>query len=321
MKIIYASDDNYFTYVAVSVSTLLKSNSQNPIEICYIHQDVTEEHLSLLSEIVEKRGMEIELRQFDMPPVLEDLPAFAASKTTWAKFFFASMFPDDDRVLFLDPDTLVLDDLSELFKLDMGGNLIAGVPECLPAYHRRASKLSESDVYINGGMVLCNLAQWRAEGFENRAVDRLHETKINLNYDQGVINELCKGRVLRLDARFCVLAEMFYLKSAERLSKRFGFKQYYTQSEINEAVENPAIVHFTGFLYLKPYSKNCTHPYAPLFWREAEALALGFVANESELNKKQRLRKHVLDTFPFRCFLALEWVFDFRRSYLLTKGK
>lgn len=321
MKIVYASDDNYFPYVYASVKTLFESNDVSKLSVCYIEQDVSEKNKSFLRGLAEKYSASLEIRSFEMPEVYDRLPAYASSKTTWAKFLFASMFPNDDRVLFLDPDTLVLGDVSELETIDFEDNLIGGVPECLPKYHRDASRLSDDDIYINGGVVLCNLLLWRIEDFEKKALIRLQDTSLNLNYDQGVINELCKGRVLLLNAKYDVLAEMFQFKSSRKLQKRYGFKRYYTNDQIVDAVENPIIVHFTGYLYLKPFSKNCTHPYAKKFWEIMEESPLQFKCNDKKLNKKQLFRKWVLEHMPFGCFLIVEQIFDIRRRILLNRTK
>ena len=75
--------------------------------------------------------------------------------------------------------------------------------------YKKASLLSEEDSYINGGMVLCNLVAWRSFDFEHKAMERLKDTTHNLNYDQGILNELCKGKVLVLSPKYNALAETF----------------------------------------------------------------------------------------------------------------
>lgn len=320
MKVVYASDENYFAYIYVSVLTLLESNKDVvDLQISYIWQDVCVEKRNFLKKLGEKFNRNIEIREFIMPDVFEKLPFFANSKTTFAKLIFASMYPDDDVVLFVDPDTLVLDNIENLFKLDFGDNLIAGVTECLPVYHKEASHMFENDQYINGGMVLCNLKKWREENFEEKALDRAADTRFNLNYDQGIINDLCKGRILMLPPRYNVLAEVFKLKSAKKIQRRFGFKKYYTQNQIDEALTKPAIIHFTGFLYGKPLSSKCTHPYSEYFWKRLKECPWKVELTNKDLNSKQKLRRFVLDKLPFFCFLFVESILDLRRKWLLTK--
>lgn len=320
MKVVYASDENYFAYIYVSVKTLLESNrAVEDLRISYIYQDVCEEKRTFLKDLGMRYGRDIEIREFDMPDVCDKLPSFANSKTTFAKLFFASMYSNDDVVLFVDPDTLVLDNIESLFDIDFGNNLIAGVTECLPIYHKAASHMYDDDQYINGGMVLCNLKKWREEGFEEKAIERASDNRYNLNYDQGIINDLCKGRIHVLHPRYNVLAEVFEFKSSEKIKKRYGFKNYYSQQEIDEALEKPAIIHFTGFLYGKPLSSKCTHPYASYFWKRLEECPWKIELSKKELDQRKKIRRFVLHYMPFKVYLFIEFIFDLRRKWLLTK--
>lgn len=321
MRIVLASDENYIPYIYVSLLTLFQSNTLEDYEITYIYQNVSEDKLNYLKELGEKYKKDIDNREFIMPHEYDALPAYANSKTTYAKFLFASMFPEDDKVIYLDPDTIILNSLDPLLKLDLGLDLIAGVTECLPSYHKEASNMGKTDQYINGGVVVCNLNQWRKENFEKKALKRLTDTHLNLNYDQGILNELCSGRIRIISPKYNVLAEVFEFGSAERLIKRYKFDSYYTQEEIDEAINKPVIVHFTGFLYGKPLSKDCTHPYATFFRDKLKDCPWGERLNNNELNLKQRFRKWVLTHMPFGIYNLMEKTFDIRRMIFLNLGK
>lgn len=320
MKVIYASDENYFAYIYVSVKTLLEHNKDaQDLEISYLYQDVCEEKLNYLRELCARFQRKLEVREFIMPKACEDLPFYANSRTTFAKLFFASMYPEDDIVLFIDPDTLVMDNIESLFRIDFGENLIAGVTECLPTYHKAASKMYDGDQYINGGVVLCNLKKWREENFEQKAIERAADTRFNLNYDQGIINDLCKGRIYVLHPRYNVLAEVFEFKSSKKIMQRYGFKKYYSQEQINEALDKPAIIHFTGFLYGKPLSSKCTHPYSEYFWEKIKECPWKVSLSNAGLNSKQKMRRWALDHLPFCGYMLVESILDLRRKWLLTK--
>ena len=320
MDIVYASDNNYFPYIYVSIKTLFESNKDNkPLFVHYIYDNVSQQNMAILTALAQKHGRKIDFIRFCLPPDMEKiLPAYRnTSKTTYIKFWFASMFPNLDRVLYLDPDTLVLDDIRDMYALNFEGNLIAGVIECLPYYHRVWSRMPENASYINGGMVLCNLALWRREGFEQRAVERLADTTHNLNYDQGVLNEICGNRIKLLPPRYNALAEVFEFKNAEKIKQRYGFKYYYTQVEIDQAVQTPAIVHITGFLYGKPMNVQCDHPYAEYFRNQLKGSSIQFAYVDKPLNRKKRIRKFVLHHFPFPIYKWFESILDIRRRAIL----
>ena len=316
LHIVLASDNFYFPYIYVAIKTLFLSNSQvKSLCVHYIEQDVKEENLNILRNLGKEFDRVVDIIKFSMPKEYATiLPAYgAASKTTYAKFWFASMFPNEDRVLYLDPDVLVMGALDKIYNIDFEDNLIAGVIENLPTYHMAASLLSDEDLYINGGMVLCNLKAWRELNFEQKAMERLMDTSHNLNYDQGILNELCKAKVLLLPPKYNTLAETFEFKSANKIKKRYGFKQYYSQEEIDDAIMNPVIIHFTGFLYGKPLSTKCDHPYAAFFQRKLAESPIEFPLNNNDIDLKKKIRKIFLRYMPFSLYLKIESLLDIRR--------
>lgn len=319
MDVVYASDEYYFAYIYAAVKTLYEHNKEDDILVHYIQQNVSEKSLSILKSLAKEYNRDIDIITFSMPEEYDRiLPAYgAASKTTYAKFWFASMFPDKERLLYLDPDTIVMGNIRELYDVEFNNNLIAGVIENLPTYHMKASKMEMDDSYINGGMMLCNLAQWRREGFEKKALERLKDTVHNLNYDQGIVNELCKKSTLVVPPKYNVLAEIFEFKSAEKIKKRYGFTHYYSQQEVDEAINSPIIIHFTGFLYGKPLSVKCTHPYTEYFQNIIKNSPLEDVFNEQDINRGQKIRQFFLHKLPFNAYLLLENVLDVRRSLKL----
>ena len=320
MHIVYASDDHYFTYIYVGIKTLVDHNKN--VVVHYLQQDVPSEHLDLLYDIGNAAGVEIDIRPFEMPDYFAKLPAFgAASKTTYAKLIFLSIFPDLDRVLYLDPDTIVLGEIDELYFTDFGDNLIAGVWENLPYYQREVVGLSINDPYINGGMVLCNLKKWREENFEQKSIIRLQDTSMNLNYDQGILNELCARRIKVVPPKYNVLAEVFTFKSANKLSKRYGFTNYYSQDEIEEAINNPTIIHFTHFVYGKPMSLLCRHPYAGLFQDIVLASPLRDTLNNDDIDIKAKVRRFMVFHTPFWMLHLYECIMDIRRKKKMMDGK
>ena len=320
IHVVLASDNYYYPYIYVAIKTLFENNKNVDNLIAhYIEQDVKKENLDILTELGQSYGRHVDIIKFNMPKEFDEvLPAYgAASKTTYAKFWFASMFPNEDRVLYLDPDVLVMGSLEDMYNTDFKGNLIAGVVENLPVYHMEASHMDAEDSYINGGMVLCNLDAWRKLGMEDKALERLKDTSHNLNYDQGILNELCKGRIKVLPPKYNALAEVFEFKSAYKIKKRYGFKNYYSQQEIDEAITSPVIIHFTGFLYGKPMSSKCTHPNTQYFQNILSNSPVKYILSKQDINKGQKVRRFFLRNLPFCIYLLLEKYLDIHRKKAL----
>ena len=318
MKIIYACDNHYFRYVYISIWTLLEHNAENKdLDIVFIEQGVSTQNLSLLSNLGTQYGREILIRKFYMPKQYDNLPAVGASKTTFSKFLFSSMF-DDDKVIFIDPDTLILGDLRSMDKIDISGYMVAGVIENLPEYHRVAAGMKSEESYINGGMVICNLKLWREVDFERQVLEYMTKNSCNNNFDQGIINELCRDKIKIIPPKYNLLAEVMEFRSAEKLKMRYGFERYYEQGDLDEALISPLIVHFTYFLYGKPLMRKCNHPYTELFRDYLDRSPLDHTLSSDDCNAKVKMRRWVLHHMPFRVYLLTEKVLDIRRRRMIS---
>ena len=294
------------------------------IDLYYIEDNVTDVNLTYLKELQED-NIKITIIPFKLPSPYDRLlpkcldnslpDVVETTNTTYAKFWFCEMFPDFDKILYLDPDILVLGDLQELYSICIDDYLVAGVIENLPAYHRFASKMNWESNYVNGGMLLINLKKWREEKINEKIKKRLLDTKKILNYDQGIINEICNGCIYVLPPKFNTLAELFAIRDADKIKNRYDFYQYYTQKQVDEAIYNPVIVHFTKFLYGKPMNLPCKHPYASLFRWILRLSPIKVEFSNTPLPKNVRIRRMLFKYFPFVIYDFLEKILDIRRKY------
>ena len=108
-------------------------------------------------------------------------------KTTLAK-----LFPQYDRMLSLDLDTIVEFDIGELWDTPMGDHYLAGVPE--------PNNTRDGFVYINAGVVLWNLKQLR-DGMVDKIIDSLNTVEWPFP-EQNCVSHLCQGRIYHLNAMY-----------------------------------------------------------------------------------------------------------------------
>lgn len=124
----------------------------------------------------------------------------AATTAALLKFKLAELFPELDKILYLDGDIIVRDDLSELYGYELGENYAAAVrdlPQVLYDKQSLGEEISGRD-YFNSGVMLLNLKKMRADNVK----ERLIETKRNYSdqslMDQNIFNIVFKGAVLQL---------------------------------------------------------------------------------------------------------------------------
>ena len=108
---------------------------------------------------------------------------------TLMRLAFPLMFPDEDRILWLDNDTFIKGDIAPLLEIDLKEYVAAAVveyPRCIEPF-----------LYFNAGVLLMDPK--RINGRE--LVDYINKHKL-LFPDQDCINILLQGRILPLDTKW-----------------------------------------------------------------------------------------------------------------------
>ena len=95
------------------------------------------------------------------------------SPGTYLNLLLAQILPDEiNRVLYLDADTIILDDISALFAEDMQGKTIAAVQDlsqsAMIAHWAPVKAITQ---YVNSGVMLVDLQRWRDREYTKQCID------------------------------------------------------------------------------------------------------------------------------------------------------
>lgn len=265
MHIALASDNNYAEFVAVVIASAL-ANLSDYLHVHLLANGIEESSLFLLKQqIPSGRG---ELHLYD----IQDLPAKLSIRvpdtiaiSSYARLFLPSILPADiAKVLYLDCDTVIADDLSDLWNTDLQNKYIAGVLDTLPDNDSKRNVGVPSDApYINAGVLLINLSLWREDHLQQRFLDFLlaHNGRVH-HHDQGIINAVCQNKIAIVHPRYNCTSN--YYSHPYTLLRRTNHP-FYTRQECEEATAHPAILHFTEGFYNRPWLTNGRHPMAVVF--------------------------------------------------------
>lgn len=105
----------------------------------------------------------------------------------------AFQFPDKDKILSLDVDTIVNKDISYLWEIDISNYYFAASHET----HRSHNGL----IYTNAGVTMFNLDKLRKEGKAYEMIYVLNRAYFRW-VDQDVMNYLCQGRIYDLSSDY-----------------------------------------------------------------------------------------------------------------------
>lgn len=205
IPIFFAIDDQYIPFLAVALKSLIENaNKDYKYLIKVLHTNVQEEHMKQIKKY-EDENVNIEFvdLSYYIGKIQDKLyTRDYYTNTTYFRLFLPELYPQFDKVLYLDSDIIVLGDISELYNTDMGTNLVAAAPDDIIQYNKVFQDYAELVVgvakyqhYFNAGVLLMNLDELRKFKFEEKFLYLLGTVKFSVAQDQDYLNRLCKGRV------------------------------------------------------------------------------------------------------------------------------
>jgi lipopolysaccharide biosynthesis glycosyltransferase len=276
MDIVYASDERFAQILCTSLISLLESNREEDITVHILDDSITKESKNLLQAVADRYSTHL---NFIPLPDLDELAGQKIDSTRWAKTTFGRLFlpiiaPNLERIIYIDCDTLVLENLSYLMQMKLPErSSCAAVVECMGDLHKANVGLRPEDPYFNAGVMLIDLNKWRKENVVKRFSQCIQRRKGCVPYvDQGVINEVLRGEIAVLPPKYNVMTVCYDFDYIEM--QRYRRTKYpYERQEYTAAKKNPTIVHFTtSFLSRRPWiSAKQTHPFAEK-WREYKSM-------------------------------------------------
>ena len=255
----YATDNEYIYPSIVSMTSLVYNTDNKTFYNIYILHppDLTEKSKEFLNSVEENYFDRCSIIYFNMGNKYQDL--FLIKKLTTPAYYRISLpdiLPEVNRIIYLDSDTLVFEDLKELIELDMKGNLIMGYldsePDSLNDFGFKNATV------LNTGVLLMNLDGLRKYDYPKKIEDFISQNKNKLyQQDQTIINAVIQGRIAPLPPKYGMWALNSKIEKQLYLKKQLPHLKYDEQEFFN-ASEHPAIVHF---IWPKPFWKMNTKFY------------------------------------------------------------
>ena len=208
IPIFYACDDNFIKYTIVSLTSMIQNASKNRDYHVYIlHTNITEEsQKKVLALETENFSITFENVTDYLESISERLPLrHYYTKTTYFRFFIAEMFPQYDKAIYIDGDTIVQGDISRLYDTNIGNCYLGACHEqamvqidVYGTYCERVVGVSRKD-YFNAGVMLINCEQFRLHNVLDRFIYYLGIYNFAVTQDEDYLNLICKNRVYHLD--------------------------------------------------------------------------------------------------------------------------
>ena len=274
IPVVFSADDNYAPYLTTCILSLIEhSTNKNNYDILIIDGGIKDFHKDQIAGLSRKN---ISIRFVDIQPFLSYINKqyFYLCSThtiaTYYRFFIPEICKNYDKIIYLDPDTIILKDVADLYKETLEGYALAAAPDIGMRCHCRLNAphsvleyitktlhISDYKKYFQAGVILFNIPQLRKDDFTNQCLQELKRIKTPRFVDQDVMNAVCKQQVKLLEIKWNVEWHLpFSFKLYERLLSKEDYVSYL------QSRKDPWLIHFTG---PKPW-KTLNQQYSDLFW-------------------------------------------------------
>jgi lipopolysaccharide biosynthesis glycosyltransferase len=191
------------------------------------------------------------------------------SLESYYRLLLPDVLPQElDKVIYLDSDLVVHQDISKLWDLEIANTSLLAVPELFPASERVSSsagirlyrelELPSELKFFNSGVMLINLKKWRHEHVSAQALIYLDAAAQYLRWhDQEALNAVLAGDWTELDSRWNVT--MHAVRSSAE-TRRYA-----------DLIQNPYIVHFNSAR--KPWQPDFSLGFQDLFYHYLDSTA------------------------------------------------
>lgn len=311
--LLYTMDDKYAMQAGVSLTSLFENNRESRFRLIILSDNIKSGNKEKLERLARKYDNTIDIIEM---PDMESIAGVKLSTYGWAKaaycrLFLCDVIPDDvERLIYIDPDTVILGDISHLIStlnsMEFENHYVAACIDSDSSY-KRAHTFETREYYYNTGVMLINLKAWRNNEVRQVILNEIKRRNgKTIDVDQSYINCIMFKRIMTLPVRYNVMS--LYFQGYDAFLKKSGFssEETYSREDIEDAINNPVIVHFAGVKEYRPWYANCKHSMkdkwmdylAKTEWRDFVPTETAPVQNDSVMENIKKKVARILMKSP-----------------------
>lgn len=260
INLLFSLNENYVYPLKVLIQSLTENHPHDSFCMYLLHTGISEETLHELKAFIEKDGNTLK-------PIKSDKFFRTSDKVAITRYYALEMYlwmfapyllPDDvDRVLYLDPDIVCVNDIKPFYNKSFYGYSFVATnykykTKWVQPFNNLRLRNFESEDYFNSGVVLMNLTKLRKTADADHIVQSIRENKPFLILpDQDIFNLVFVNDILEEDWRLYNMNPKVY----EKLKILFPHK--YNMKNVESDV---VFIHYSG--KHKPWNERDKYKYA-----------------------------------------------------------
>lgn len=246
-------NDAYVQHCVVMLASLFDNNKSSQFCIHVFSFSLNTESIRILRSFVIQNSQNIEIKIMDVPDIeFPNINGHYISAEAYIRLFVpGSLDKSIDKILYMDVDMVVVGDITELFEIDLGDNLLGAIMDTPKKNRNQRLGIPVEYGYFNSGLLMINLNKWVELDITSKCVQYIKEhATLIYQHDQDVLNAVAFNMWQRIPFKWNMLNSFFYTPPYIALEYR---------EEVEESYKNVRIAHFSGAV--KPWHSWCRHPY------------------------------------------------------------
>jgi len=254
---VFVTDDKYVQHLGVTLTSLFEHKSCSNELICYIVSGgLQPDNEQKIKRIFEKYHSQVHFLNIGTERYSSLSVKNHMSHAAYYKISIPDLLPEHNKVLFLDCDLVIKQDLLEIWETDLRHYCLAAVEN--PGFDRYEQlKIPIGSRTFNSGVMLLNLEAWRKQDIPSQVMAFLtansHRTAL---HDQDGFNAVMYDKWLPLKPKWNQQTKFFEIKHHDT---------QYDEASFFESIHKPAIIHYTTSS--KPWQYVNSHPYKSEYYK------------------------------------------------------
>ena len=188
INICFCSDENLISFIPVVINSIQTKNSENKINIHYIHSNISKNKLDIFKNYVSTfTNLELYLYHKTWDYKYSELSHI--TNATMLRLYIPELLNNVSKVIYLDIDIIVNINLKKLYEIDTGKTGIC-IKNCIGESWKK-SKINT----ISGdcGVMIMSLDKLRQNLFTQKCIDIFLSYQPQMLHDQDIINIYLEG--------------------------------------------------------------------------------------------------------------------------------
>lgn len=259
VNLLVTLNSTYIKPLKIMLKSLFINNKEVRFNIYLMHSRLNDDEIEDLNNYIQSHESLLHVIYIDDNCFANAPILLHYTKEMYYRLLAFKFLPQDmDRILYLDPDILVINPVNELYNIDINDYLYGA------AYHdkttiKEINKLRlypyEIDAYYNSGVLLMNLDNQRKLIDEETIYQFVQENRTKLIMpDQDILNALYGKKIKALDEKLYNYDARYY---------RYYKIKSGGEWDMDHVINNTVILHFCG--KKKPWHKNYSGVFHSLY--------------------------------------------------------